>query len=260
MPRKRERFDRTDVPRDSPYRNVIGAVVCVLVLCATALVVYTVWNRVKLESRLGDVDLSQAVDSQGMTSVADGYVASPDDIEAILLLTADTLDEKGVSLQGARVLAVNKTQGTVAMASIPLDSKMVSDDEPVTLADLYASSGSAGTVGPLAEACGLTFDHVVVATSDVLEEVSKLSGSDTASLMRSASDLLSKLKTDLDPAGLLSLAETLSKVGVENLTQFDAITSPETAQGEDGSTTETGWQVIDKTQLGVSLGTLVSGA
>ena len=238
MPRKRERFDRTDVPRDSPYRNVIGAVVCVLVLCATALVVYTVWNRVKLESRLGDVDLSQAVDSQGMTSVEDGYVASPDDIEAILLLTADTLDEK----------------------SIPLDSKMVSDDEPVTLADLYASSGSAGTVGPLAEACGLTFDHVVVATSDVLEEVSKLSGSDTASLMRSASDLLSKLKTDLDPAGLLSLAETLSKVGVENLTQFDAITSPETSQGEDGSTTETGWQVIDKTQLGVSLGTLVSGA
>ena len=34
--RKRERFERTDVPGGGPYRNVIGAVVCVVALAAAA--------------------------------------------------------------------------------------------------------------------------------------------------------------------------------------------------------------------------------
>ena len=81
--RKRERFERTDVPEESPYRNVIGAVVCVVVLAAAALIVHFVWERVSLESRLGDVGLSDSLSAQPASTVTEGtsYVASTDDHE-----------------------------------------------------------------------------------------------------------------------------------------------------------------------------------
>ena len=50
MPRRRERFERSDVPRASTHRSVIGAVVCVAVFAAIAAVVVFLWNRVTLES------------------------------------------------------------------------------------------------------------------------------------------------------------------------------------------------------------------
>lgn len=260
MFRKREKFDRTDVPRDSPYKNVIGAIVCVVVFAAVALAVYLVWNRVRLESRLGDADLSSAVKAQDEAVAPAGYVASSDELETTLLLTADSLEPAGAALQSARVLVVNKTQGTAALANIPLEAKVVRDSEPSTLAELFSSAGSAACVEPLASACGLSFDHVVVATGDVIEEAAALAGSGTTNLVRSASGLLSKMRTDLDAAGLLAMAESLSSVGTANLSQVDAVLVPETAQDADGNTVETGYQLVDTAQLGVALGTLVPAA
>ena len=48
MFRKRERFERSDVPRETPYTNVIGVVVLVVVFVALAMTVMAVWNRVKM--------------------------------------------------------------------------------------------------------------------------------------------------------------------------------------------------------------------
>ena len=70
--RQRERFERIDVPRETPYRNVIGGVVCAVVLVIAAIVVGTVWNRVQLESRLGDTGLTGALEGQGATGLAEG--------------------------------------------------------------------------------------------------------------------------------------------------------------------------------------------
>ena len=64
MPRKRERFDRSDVPRESPFRNVIGAVVCVLVLSILVKLWMMVFNRT-LGRRINSTTLeATAVDSR----------------------------------------------------------------------------------------------------------------------------------------------------------------------------------------------------
>ena len=104
MPRRRERFERSDVPRASTRRSVIAAVVCVAVFAAIAAVVALLWNRVTLESRLGDKDLEGALASQPGQVVAEGtgYVTSGDDFEVVALLTADGLDPVGPALTSAR--------------------------------------------------------------------------------------------------------------------------------------------------------------
>ena len=101
---------------------------------------------------------------------------------------------------------------------------------------------------------------MIVATEDVLDEAASLAGSSASELVRSASGLLSKMKTDLDAEGLLSLAETLSSIGVANLATVDAPLVAETTTDEEGNTVETGRQIIDRVQLDLALGLLVPAA
>lgn len=261
MPRKRERFDRTDVPRVGPYTNIIGAVVCVVVFVAVAVIVALVWNRVSLESRLGDTGLSDALDEQASATVPEGgYVASTDEIECVLLLTADSLDTTGAALSSAQILSINSTQGTATLVNVPAEATLTSGDTTATLGELFTSQGYAACVAPLASAANVHFSHVILATGDVISDAASLAGMDATSLVRSASDLLSRLRTDLDASGLLALAETLSGIGVSNLATADAALVPGTTTDAEGNVTETGYQVLDSVQLDVTLGTLVPAA
>lgn len=256
MFRKRERFERSDVPRETPYSNVIGVVVCVVVFVALAVTVFAVWNRVNLESRLGARDLGKSVSAQSKVSVSDGYVATEDDLECTLFLTVSSADsgEKGTELSDARILAVNKTQGTASLATVPVSAEVTSGDTVTTLADLCAQSGSDACVSPLSAACGVRFSHVVIATEDVLEKAASLVGSSKTQLFREASGLLSLMRTDMDPEELLSFAETISGVGVSNIQRFEATLV------DDASQAETGLQMVDKTTLQLALGTIVAAS
>lgn len=232
----------------------------VAALVATAAVVLLVWNRVRLESRLGDSDLSGAIAAQPAQVAQDavGYVASTDDIETVLLLTADGLDPVGPALVSVRILALDRTQGAARLVSVPIEAKADAESS-ATLAQVYGEQGYAACVTSLASASGVSFDHVVVATEDVIEQAASLAGTDASSLVREASGLLSKIRTDLDAAGLLSLAEGLSSAGA-GVESSEAILVPEAVTDEAGNPVETGAQVIEKTQLAVALGLLVPAA
>lgn len=258
--RKRERFERTDVPEESPYRNVIGAVVCVVVLAAAALIVHFVWERVSLESRLGDVGLSDSLYAQPASTVTEGtsYVASTDDHETVLLLTTDDLESGALS--AVRILDVNRTQGTAVLANVPVTARVTSGETASSVADLFAASGGSACVAPLSQATGASFDHVVVATGDVVEEAASLAGTGASELVRSASGLLSKMRTDMDAADLLALAESLSSVGTANIAVAEAPVAPETVTDEAGNVVETGLQLVDRVQLCATLGLIVPAA
>lgn len=259
MARKRERFERVDVPRGGPHRNLVGALVAVAALALAAVAVAFAWNRANLESNMGDTALGDAVgelSQYGTSEPADGYVETGDDVSCTLLLTADSLDAQGGTLSGARILAVDATTGGAALVTLPTDLALTVDGSPTTLSELFSSSGYAACVVPLGRAANVRFDHVVLATSDVLEQAEQLAGLGTADLLRSASGFLSQIRTDMDAPALLSFAESLASVGTANLSVSDAPLAAETATAEDGSTSETGRQVIDATQLGVALGLL----
>ena len=122
MARKRERFERTDVPSPSPRRNAIGAVVCVAALAAAALVVVLVWNHVSQDTNLGDVSLGDAIGQQAAApGASEGYVAT-EGVSCTLLLTGPTAStaEQGATLSAARILAVNEAQGTASLVSLPV--------------------------------------------------------------------------------------------------------------------------------------------
>ena len=244
MFRKRERFERSDVPRETPYTNVIGVGVLVVVFVALAITVMAGWNRVTLESRLGANDLTDSLSAQAKASAADGYVASSDELESTLFLTVSSAaaDAGGTQLSDARILTVNKTQGTAVLATVPVSAEVASGETVTTLADLCAQSG--------ADAC----KHVVVATGDVLEKAVQIVGASKVNLVGEASDLLGLMRTDMDASDLLAFAETVSGVGLGNIQRTEAslVADPDQA--------EAGLQAIDKTALCLTLGTIVAAS
>ncbi len=259
MARKRERFERTDVPSESPYKNIIGIVVVVVVFGALAILVNSVWNRVQLESNLGDSDLSDTVDGLSAVYTPDGYTASTDELEVVLLFTADGLDT-GSGLSAARILVVNQTQNTAIIASVPTNVRVTYDGTKYTLAELYAASGYAACVDPLSDVTDVVFDHVIVSTNDVVESVAALTGTSSSNLVSTASSLIKTIKTDMSASEVVELADLLSLVGTSNISSTEASLYNETAQDEEGNTYETGYYALDSTTLVIQLGLYVSSA
>lgn len=269
--RKRERFERTDVPTPGPYTNVIGVVVLVVVAVALFVVVGRVADRVGKETRLEDADLSKQVGKQSSMVVTDEqYSISQDAFTKVLFLTVgDASDmKKGTQVTQAQVLLLHEkpvqaedgsetTQTVASLATLPLDAKIGSGDDAATLADYCASHGPAACVVPLNAASNIKFTHVVVASEDVLEQVMALAGTDPSKFIKESTALLMKLRTDMTTAELVDLGTRAAGVGAENFNRVDAPLAVETTQADDGSTAETGFQVIDRTALCTSVGTLV---
>lgn len=271
--RKRERFERTDVPVPGPYTNVIGGVVLAFVAVGIFLVVTNVSARVAKESRLGDITLSKQVSSQSSMTVTDSnYSISQDAFTKVLFLMVSDLSslKKGTTLTSAQVLLIHEinhdaddehpeawVETRASLATIPLEAKVSSGDTAATLANFCASKGAAACVVPLNAAANIKFTHVVVSTEDMFAQLGTLAGADPTTLIDTREALLKKLYTDMDAKELVTIANKASLVSDEELNRVDAPLVAETAQADDGSTVETGYQVIDRTELCSSVGTLV---
>lgn len=246
MFRKRERFERSDVPRDNPYTNVIGLAVVVIVAVLVGIVVVTIWDRVQLESHLGDHSLNRAVKSQSISDNPDGTTQSEDDFVTYAVISTNSLKAGESTLQSVQLLVINRTQGTGSLVSIPADVYAQVDGGAKTLADIYKDSGQSACVTALVSATNIKISHVIIATDDVWEKISALSGSGARSLVSNASDLLSSMVTDMKPNQLLELAEIVQPIGISNLEHVDA----PVVEGSNGP-------AIDTTALGKLVGILV---
>ena len=258
MPRKREMFERTDVPEPSPLRNVIGALVAVAAVAATIMVVVFTWNRANLESHLGDNALEEAVhdlSQYGVASPPAGRSGTGDAVHCTLLLTTSSIDAQGASLEDARILAINATKGSAVLVNLPVDLALTVDGSPTTLSELCVKEGYASCVVPLGRAAGLRFSNgVVVSTDDVLGSAAQLAGTDPGELLDSAEAFISRIRTDMDASGLLELAEHLSQVDMSSLASVDVPLVAESVTDEEGNVSTTDRQVVDEGELGVLIG------
>lgn len=260
MARQRERFERTDVPRDNPHRNLIAGIVLVVVFVVCGIVVSTAWSRAQAQSHLGDSKLSSSVSRT--PSVSDlGYTVSSDTFMGVLLLTTDNLDASasgGANLSSAELLVYDETAATGKLVSIPTDVKVSYNGQDTTLAELFSASGAAACVSPLSTAANLPVTHVIISTSAVWDEVRSLAGVGVNSLIGRATEFLSSIRTDMSSQEILDLAEKVQSAGTDGLSKVDAPMVDETTTDESGNAVSTGYRVIDQASLGLAVGTLVS--
>ena len=262
MARQRERFERTDVPRHNPHRNLIAVIVLVAVFVACGVVGTLAWRRAQAQSHLGDSSLSSSV--KRTSKVSDlGSTVSGDTFMGVLLLTTDSLDASqtgGANLSSAELLVYDETAATGTLVSIPIDVKVTNDGQDTTLAELFHGSGAGACVAPLSSATNLPVTHVIVSTNAVWDEIRSLAGSGVNTLIGRATEFLSSIRTDMSSQQLLDLAEKVQSAGTSGLSKVDAPMVEETTTDEGGNSVSTGYSVIDQASLGLAVGTLVSNA
>ena len=257
MARRRERFERTDVPKERPHRNLLGLLVVLVVAVVTGLVVHATWERVQLEERLEESDLEDAVAAQTSATVPDStYVPSGHNYATVPLLGAAPTDAS--TLTSAELLVIDTDAGTGSIVTLPTSvSVSTSDGVTHTLATLFSAKGGAACVAPLASATNIPVSHVIVSTEDVWDRIAGLQGEGMTALVRQAADLLSAMQTDMGADDLFGLGEKLQAAGgVATLARVDVPLAEETVAAADGSGA-TG-VVVDAVSLGVTLGTLVA--
>lgn len=225
--RKRERFERSDVPRENPYRPLIGLAVIALVVMGVAATILLTWNRAKNDSRLGDIDMTIALNKKIDVDLVQeaGWHRSQDDFVNFLIPRIESFNQNAL-LQQVRVLSVNSTAGTAALLELSADTQLVaSSQEPAdsgkTLAELYAKRGFDEFSYQLAQMLNLNFDHVVITTQDLLEAVRNLTSMRRADLIKELGPIVSQIRSDMDPSELFQFASMVRSISEEDVAKVE---------------------------------------
>lgn len=251
MPHRRERFERSDVPRESAHRNLVALAVLLVLAAGLAALLMQLWRCANADGRVGDAGLGSGISTQAETLDPDeGYEASDDVFTHILVLTVDDVRKSAPTLQRAQLLSLDATKRKGYLVEIPLDVRVEDASGASTLQELFAAKGAQSCIAPLAAACNIRATHVLVATDELWDQVRGLRNSGVSALLDSASGLFSNISTDMSTSQLLDVVELVQSIGVENLDLKDAPTDAED-DGDGGS-----WSRIRQTELGLLVGTL----
>lgn len=249
---KRQRYERTDVPKGGPRATVLAIIALVLIVAGGYLLFQALWARAKFDSVKGDADLVSSVSGTTELSSVDGYVVSDHTFENVLFLVVDDVDAEAPVLSDASILSLDVTAGTGAYVILPTNVRVNPETNPQTLSDLCASAGGSACVSAVERRCGILIDHVVVADATGWESIRKLDGVGAQELVSRMTNLLDHARTDMDASAINDLNERVQAMGFSNITQHDMRPGSEWTDG-DGAV----WIVVYNYEVAPAIGYLV---
>lgn len=219
MARKRERFERSDVPRENPYRNLIALAVLLAIAGIGYLLVNMLWGRVKVEAHMGDPALLEAIDEQPGPTTLEGEFSYTDNfIEKILYLQVDDANAERPQLLSAQMLLIDELAGTAHLVDVPLSVRVSMEGQTLPFGDLAASYGLETAIPLLTEAYNLFANHVIIAQEAPWVSIVELDGVQPLQVVDAAGDFVGSIRTDLDASGLVehgALFKTLNVLALE---------------------------------------------
>ena len=208
MGRKRERFERSDVPRDTPHRNLIALLVLVVIAAVGFLLIKTLWSRVQVESNMGDPDLSGCLDEQpGPTALEGAFYYTDNDIEKILFVQVDDPSAEHPTLKGAQLLLIDEVAGTAHLVDVPLNVRVTSEGATYTFEEHFASFGPVATIPLITTSFNIYADHVIVGTTVPWGAIQGLAGTNQFNVLGTNPDFVKSMHTDMDGGDLVDHGE-----------------------------------------------------
>lgn len=258
--KKRERFDRTDVPVEGPHQRTIGIVACCVALGLTCLALLWSYNRAQIESHLGEAHWRKSLKSQNLKyPVPDGYTTTTDECLVYLIIETDHPSLKTIAPRELKIFVVNKITHEARLGTIPLDMKMTVGDKSGSAAQLIEESGVKSAIKALASATSIRFSHVIVCKSFDAEALKVIAQTNPKDVFDQHTGLVASMYTDMKPEVLVELAQELTQTNFDPATSVQGELYPETSKNEKGELVQTGYQVLDKAKFNVGLGLIRPG-
>lgn len=239
-------YERPDVPKDNPHRNVIAAIVLAVIAVSAVVLVIVLWNLAQQHSKLGDTRLTNAVERAATVALPqqEGVRPTGDSVTTTLVAMLSD-DESSDDIVALRLASLDTTKGTSMLVDVPLDVTLGGK----TVADAFAK-GTDKLVSEFAKSAGLPVAHVVVVRQGTWDALVATAAKGTSALVKAAPDLMGGVvRSDMGAQDLLDLAKNAAK---SKLGSTQQVTVPTT-------TNDAGATVIDPVQLGLLVGTLAQG-
>lgn len=252
---KRQRYERTDVPKGGPRGAIMGLIALVLIAVGGWFLVQTLWAKARFDSAKGDAELVSSVSGTPELKSVDGYTVSDHSFSNTLILIVDDVDAEAPVLSDARILSLDITAGTATMVILPTNVRVNPETNPQILSDLFADSGASPCVNAIERRCGIPLDHIIVTDTAGWESIRDLDGKGAQELVKRLSDLLDHVHTDMDASAINDLNERVQAIGFANVAQVDMRPGSEWTDGNGVS-----WMVVYDYEVGPAIGYLVPAA
>lgn len=246
-------YERPDVPKGGPHRNLIAIIVLAVVAVALVVLVTELWRLANEHSKLGDDDLTKAVSAETVSADAISQHAAqagvtPTNAEVETVMFSVVTGEGEDSLSALYLAVLNDTDATAKLVQVPADARVQGTSS--SLASVFAKEGASGLVSELT-AAAVPVSHVVVMTQSGWDTFMTVAEKGGTALTKSASKLLGGIvKSDMDTQQLIEVGQRAASSGVTVEGIETVATSDATA--EDGTPVKQ----IAPADLGRAIGTL----
>ena len=249
-------YERPDVPKDNPHRNLIALIVLAVVAVAMAMLVSSLWKLANTNSAMGSKTLAKAVkstkpssDTIGAYAEATGLTATGAGVETVLfVITPDSSDE---SASAVYLAVMNETEGSTKLVQFQNDAWVQAGDENYTVTDWYAQQGASGLASAISACAAVPVNHIVVMQESGWNSLMTVAKEGTSSLASKSTELVEAIEeTDMDVSDLVDVAQKAISAGA-SVDEIETVAMSETS--DDAGNTR---MQVDATQLAVTVGTL----
>lgn len=255
MPRKRERFERSDVPRDNPHRNLIALAVLLVIAAAGFTLVDTLWSRVKVESHMDDPDIAEAIGKQdGPTALEGDFYYTDNDIEKILFLHVDDAGADRPQLVGAQLLLIDEAGGTAHLVDVPITVRVSAEGSVYAFAEYFNSYGFEAAIPLITASFNLYANHVIMGTESPWPPIIGLAGTNPFDVVGTNPEFVENIRTDMGGGELVEHGALFQTLGVGSLEVEECPVAGEEAN-EDGEVTQVS---VDLVPFGLQTGILIA--
>ncbi|MDO5120225.1 MAG: hypothetical protein Q4D48_09075 [Coriobacteriales bacterium] len=250
MLRQRDRFERSDVPTPSAFRNTIAA--AILALCAVAcLLLWNVcWRKANQMNNLNSDELFDALyDQLSPTEPSAGRKWSDASFSNVQLFIVDDVNAEKPQLLGAQIFVRNTDTNECTIVNLPLNAKVWLSEGVSSLPVQFEQGGAAQALPPLTNATNVHVSHVIVATDRIWDQLARFKGPSAKALFTSQTNDFATIASDYSTGQLIKFGEMLQEIGFDNINHIDAPYWDDTlADGTAVSVID--WQELP-TQLGI---------
>lgn len=255
MPRKRERFERIDVPRDNPHRNLIALAILLAIAVVGYLLVATLWSRVEVEAHMGDPALAGALGEQpGPTALEGDFYYTDNDIEKILFLQVDDVDADRPQLVGAQLLLIDEAGAAAHLIDVPITVRVSADGSTYAFGEYFDSYGPEASIPLITASFNLYADHTIMGEESPWASIVGLAGANPFNVVDENPGFVESIRTDLDGSELVEHGALFQTLGVGALEVEECPVTGEEAN-EAGEVTQTD---VDLVSFGLQAGILIA--
>lgn len=249
-------YERPDVPKDSPHRNLIAVIVLAVVAVAVTMLVSSLWKLANTNSAMGSKTLAAAVkgtkpssDTISAYAEATGLTATGDEIETVLFaITSDSSEE---SASAVYLAIMNETAGSTRLVQFQNDAWVQAGEQNYTVTDWYAQQGASGLASAISSCAAVPVSHIVVMKESGWGSLMAVAQEGSSALSSKSSELVEAIEeTDMDVNGLVEVAQKAISAGA-SADVIDTVAMSEVS--DDAGNTR---MQVDAAQLAVAVGTL----